>query len=80
MSDVDYVNNPLWKILVETVHSIHMFEKHKNYVRNVILREKPKIDADELAFRLGITMGEALVILHELKPSSKADEPVTPSG
>ncbi len=74
MSDIDFEKNPLWKILVETAHSLLMYEKHKNYVKNVILREKPKIDSEELCFRLGISLGEALVILHELKEASKVQE------
>jgi hypothetical protein len=63
----DYVENPLWTILVEVVHALIMYKHHKAYVREVILSEKPEITAQELAGRLGIPLGEALVILYELK-------------
>ncbi len=67
MSLEDYAKNSLWPILVETVHALVMYPHHKSYTREVILHEKPNIKSDELAARLGIPLGEALVILHELK-------------
>jgi hypothetical protein len=67
MSLEDYAKNRLWSILVETVHALVMYLHHKTYTREVILHEKPDIKSSELAVRLGIPLGEALVILHELK-------------
>jgi hypothetical protein len=67
MSLEDYAKNRLWPILVETVHALVMYLHHKTYTREVILHEKPDIKPSELAVRLGIPLGEALVILHELK-------------
>jgi len=67
MSFEDYAKNSLWPTLVETVHALVMYPHHKSYTREVILHEKPNIKPDELATRLGIPLGEALVILHELK-------------
>jgi hypothetical protein len=67
MSVEDYAKNRLWPILVETVHALAMYLHHKSYTREVILHEKPNIKSNELAARLGIPLGEALVILHELK-------------
>jgi hypothetical protein len=67
MSLEDYVKNRLWPILVETVHALVMYPHHKSYTREVILNEKPNMKSNELAARLGIPLGEALVILHELK-------------
>jgi len=64
-----YENNPLWPILVETVHSIVMYSHHKAYVRDVVLVEQPNIIAKDLALRLDISLGESLVILHELQKS-----------
>lgn len=61
------INNPLWSVLVDTVHSIVMYPHHKAYVRNVLLNEHPDITSEELAFSIGISFGEALVILYELK-------------
>jgi hypothetical protein len=67
MSLEDYVKNSLWPILVETVHALVMYPHHKSYTREVVLNEKPNIKSNELAARLGVPLGEALVILHELK-------------
>jgi len=67
MSLEDYTKEKLWQILVETVHAMVMYPHHKAYTRDVILHEKPDITPQELAARLGIPLGEALVILYELK-------------
>jgi hypothetical protein len=67
MSLEDYAKNSLWPILVETVHALVMYAHHKSYTRQIILNEKPNMKSNELAARLGIPLGEALVILHELK-------------
>ncbi len=67
MSLEDYAKNSLWPILVETVHALVMYPHHKSYTREVILNEKPNMKPNELAARLGVPLGEALVILHELK-------------
>jgi len=71
MAVEEYVNTPLWAVLVETVHAMIMYPHHKAYVRDVILHEQPDITAADLAAKLGITSGEALVILHELRRQSK---------
>jgi len=63
----DYVNNPLWTILVETVHAMVMFPHHKAYVRDFVLHEQPDVTPKDLATKLSIPLGEALVILYELK-------------
>ncbi len=62
-----YVNNPLWTILVETVHTIVMYPHHKVYTASNLLSQQPDITARELAIKLGISLGEALVILYELQ-------------
>jgi len=67
MSLEDYAKNTLWPILVDTVHALVMYPNHKTYTREVILHEKPNINSTELAVRLRIPLGEAWVILHELK-------------
>jgi hypothetical protein len=61
-----FTKEKLWLILVETVHASVMYPSHKAYTRETILREKPEITASELANRLNMPLGEALVILHEL--------------
>ncbi|MEM2104745.1 MAG: hypothetical protein QW717_07660 [Candidatus Bathyarchaeia archaeon] len=67
MSLEEYVKEKLWPILVETVHAMVMYAHHKAYTREVIIHEKPDITPQELAARLGIPLGEALVIIYELK-------------
>lgn len=66
----EYTKDKLWTILVETVHQLVMYPRHKAYSRDSILPEKKDISAEELAARLGISSGEALVILFELKAES----------
>jgi len=66
MSLEKYTKEKLWSILIETVHALVMYSNHKAYVRETILQEKPDITPAELSARLKTTLGEALVILHEL--------------
>ena len=63
----DYVSSPLWPILVETVHAMVMYPHHKAYTRDVILHEQPTTKPVDLTTKLGIPLGEALVILHEIQ-------------
>ena len=67
----DYTKEKLWLILVATVHTAVMYPNHKAYIRDVILREKPDVNPTELANRLNMSFGEALVILDELGPERK---------
>jgi len=67
MSLEEYARERLWPVLIETVQAMPMYFHHKAYTREVILHEKPDIKPNELAARLKIPLGEALVILHELK-------------
>jgi hypothetical protein len=62
----EYTKEKLWPILTETVHTLVMYPNHKAYTRERILQEKPETAPEELATRLNISLGEALVILHEL--------------
>ena len=66
MSD-DRSEDPLWPVLVETVHSLILYRHHKAYVRDVILQEKPDLSPQDLALSLGVSLGEAMVILSELR-------------
>jgi hypothetical protein len=72
MSLEEYMKEKLWPILVETVHASVMYPTHKAYTREMILKEKPDITASELANRLNIPLGEAIVILHELEEETKS--------
>lgn len=70
MSVEEYTKEKLWEMLTETVHRLVMYSYHKAYVRDVILHEKPGITPAELAVRLNMSLGEALVILYELASKS----------
>jgi hypothetical protein len=72
MSLEEYMKEKLWHILVETVHASVMYPTHKAYTRETILQKKPDITASELANRLSMSFGEALVILHELAEERKS--------
>ncbi len=72
MSPEEYTKEKLWAILVETVHASVMYPTHKAYIRESILREKPDITAAELADRLNMPLGEALVILYELSEEKRS--------
>jgi ribosomal protein S25 len=71
MSLEEYTKEQLWLILVETVHAAVMYPAHKAYTREEVLREKPEVTAAELAARLNMSTGEALVILRELAEELK---------
>jgi hypothetical protein len=64
----------LWQILVETAQALPMYKHHKRYVERSMLPEKPQISAKEMALVMGIPLGEAIVILEELRPPSKAPQ------
>jgi len=66
MSLEEYTKEKLWPILVETVHALVMYPHHKAYTRETVLNEKPEITPAELAAKLKMPLGEALVILYEL--------------
>lgn len=68
----DCVKETLWPVLVETVHSLVMYPNHKAYTRATILSEKPETTPTDLAVRLRISLGEALVILYELAEERKS--------
>ena len=67
----DYSKEKLWQLLVEAVHASVMYPTHKAYTRDKILPEKADVAADELAERLNMPLGEAIVILNELADERK---------
>jgi hypothetical protein len=73
MSLEEYAKEKLWPILVETVHALVLFPNHKAYTRETILQEKQDITPRELASRLNIPFGEALVVLYELAAERRAE-------
>ena len=70
----DYRMNPLWSVLVEVVKKLPEYEKHKRNVRDKILINKPDITAQELSELMSIPVGEAMVILDELRISCEEVE------
>jgi len=74
-----FVNDPLWPILIETVHSIIMYPHHKAYVADRLLNAHPDITARKLAAEMGIPFGEALVILYEVRGKSSESSMSPPS-
>jgi hypothetical protein len=68
----EYSKEKLWLILVETVHASVMYPTHKSYVRETLLREKPDINPSDLTAKLNMPLGEALVILYELREEGKS--------
>jgi transcription initiation factor IIE alpha subunit len=67
----EYTKEKLWQLLVEAVHASVMYPTHKAYTRDSILPQKADVTANELAERLGMPLGEALVILSELAEERK---------
>jgi transcription initiation factor IIE alpha subunit len=67
----EYSKEKLWQLLVEAVHASVMYPTHKAYTRDSILPQKADVTANELAERLGMPLGEALVILSELAEDRK---------
>jgi hypothetical protein len=61
----------LWKVLVETVHALPMYKNHKRYVEDSMIKEKPDISPQELAVQINIPLGEALVMLDEIRGTMK---------
>ena len=66
MNFEEFTREKLWPILVDTVHALVMYPHHKAFTRDTILPEKPETLPAELAARLNMSLGEALVILYEL--------------
>ena len=67
----EYSKEKLWQLLVEAVHASVMYPTHKAYTRDSILPEKVDVTPNELVERLGMPLGEALVILNELREEGK---------
>lgn len=69
----DLEKSPLWGVLVETVHSLPLYKSHKAYIKESIIPEKPDASPEELSERLGMPLGEVLVILDELNREKPLD-------
>jgi hypothetical protein len=62
----EYTKEKLWAMVVEAVHASVMYPTHKAYTRDCILPGKADVTPKELADRLNLPLGEAIVILDEL--------------
>jgi hypothetical protein len=67
----EYSKDQLWQLLVQAVHASVMYPTHKAYTRDSILPQKADVSAVELSERLGMPLGEALIILSELTQERK---------
>jgi hypothetical protein len=67
----EFTKERLWQIIVEAVHASVMYPTHKAYIRDSILPSAPNVTPLELAERLGMPFGEAMVILDELLANKK---------
>jgi hypothetical protein len=67
----EYSKEQLLQLLVEAVHASVMYPTHKAYTRDSILPANADITANELAERLGMPLGEAIVIIKELAEERK---------
>jgi hypothetical protein len=63
----EFKTNPLWPILVETTMRSPLYNGLVGYYRDKILPKDPDITPKELASKLSISIGEALVILDSNK-------------
>ena len=63
----NFSKDKIIQLLFETVHAMVMYPNHKAYIGEIIRKEKTDLKPVELAIRLNMTLGEVLVILHELE-------------
>lgn len=66
----------LWRMLVETVHALPMYRNHKRYVTDSMIKETPEISPQELSVQLNISLGEAFVLLDEIRGNAR-NSPLT---
>lgn len=59
-------NEALWPILVETARRSPLYANLTGYIRDEILPKESEVSVRELASRLSISVGEALVILYDI--------------
>ena len=69
----------IWNALVQTAHALLMYNSHKRYVEETLLKEKPEVSPQELAIRLSIPLGEALVLLSETRTEQGASGTTEPA-
>ncbi len=70
----------LWKVLVDTAHALPMYKNHKRYVEDVMVKENAQISPQELAVQLNIPLGEAMVMLVEIRGDKSAKSETIQAG
>lgn len=70
----DSVARDLWSILQKTVKEMILYPNHLDYTRTEILPQNPSITPEELAIRLQVPLGVALVILDQLHSEQQSEE------
>lgn len=63
----EFKTSPLWPILVETTMRSPLYPGLVGYIHDQILPNCPEISPKELASKLSISIGEALVILDAIR-------------
>ena len=63
----EFTKEQILELLVDTVHSMILYPQHKRYINNLILSNQNNLEPQLLAARLDITLGEALVIIKDLR-------------
>ncbi len=70
LMDIDlseFKTSPLWPILVETTMGSPLYPGLVGYIHDQIIPKNPEISPKELASKLSISIGEALVILDAIR-------------
>ena len=68
VSDIKMASKRDWpSILEETVKAMVLYPHHLNYTRSNIFSQNPSITPEELAVRLHIPLGVAIIILKKLR-------------
>jgi hypothetical protein len=57
----------MWRILVDLAHALPMYKNHKRYLEDVMIKENTQVSPQELAVQLNIPLGEAMVLLEEVR-------------
>lgn len=71
----EYRSHPLWLLLVETARSHPLYPGLVAYVSTHLLPEHPDVTAKEVAVRLSIPLGLAVVVLDDTMAQTEGQPP-----
>jgi len=57
-----------------------MYKNHKRYVKDSMMKETPEISPQELSVQLNLPLGEAFVLLAEIRGNDAGDLPHATTG